>query len=264
MKIILNFLLLAILVSRSAIAEPLPSPAELEKLVEIKPNSIRVLEPHLSVHGHKVIVEYVGFPIDSVLTTLFGKGWKMTNGNFDFRAVDGYVSSIAPQLLEKYRPLLAFRRKDGRAFTVDNPLQNQSNLPLGPYYLVWDNISNEALFKDGSYNWPYQVNEIKINKEFPSALIPNKSGQSYVKEIKLAQKYCLTCHQINGVGGSKFTSDLVVSTKKLKRSQFIKWVTTPEKVKVGTSMPPINPGIPLTERNKIASMLYDYLCEFPD
>ena len=267
MKLSLNIFLLAILailVSASAVAAPLPPPAELEKLVDIKPVRIKVYEPHLSVDGSKVAIEYVGFPIDAVLAKLFGTGWQASHGNFDFRAVDGYVSSISPQLLEKYKPVLAFRRKDGRAFTVDNPRQHEKNVPLGPYYLVWDNISNEALFKDGAYHWPYQVNEIKSNTEFPSALIPRNSGQRYTKHIKLAQKYCLTCHQINGAGGSKFASDLVTSTKKMPRAQFMQWVTSPEKVKAQTSMPPINTALAATERNNIAAQLYDYLTAFTD
>ena len=218
MKLVLNIFLLALLASASAVAQPLPPPAELEKLIDVKPTTIKVFEPHLSVDGRKVAVEYVGFPIDAVLAKLFGTGWHASNGNFDFLAVDGYVSSISPQLLEKYKPHLVFRRKDNRAFTVDNPRQQEKNVPLGPYYLVWDNISNEALFKDGAYHWPYQVSEIKASTEFPSALIPNKSGRSYNKQIKLAQKYCLTCHQINGAGGSKIASDLIISTKKMPRS----------------------------------------------
>jgi hypothetical protein len=263
MKLLLNIFLLALSVSASAVAAPLPPPAELEKLIDAKPTAIKVFEPHLSMDGRKVAIEYVGFPIDAVLAKLFGASWQTSNGNFDFRAVDGYVSSISPQLLEKYKPLLAFRRKDGQAFSVDNPRQHEKNVPLGPYYLVWDNISNEALYKDGAYHWPYQVNEIKANTEFPSALIPNKSGHSYTKPIKLAQKYCLTCHQINGAGGSKFASDLVTSTKKMPRPQFIQWVTAPEKVKAGTSMPPINTELSAAERNHIASQLYDYLIAFP-
>lgn len=263
MKLVLNIFILALLVSASAVSEPLLPPAELEQLVDAKPITIKVFEPHLSVDGRKVMVEYVGFPIHSVLSKIFGTGWQDSNGNYDFRASDGYVSSISPQLLEKYKPLLVFRRKDGKPFTVDNQRQFEKNVPLGPYYLVWDNISNEALFKNGAYHWPYQVNEIKANTEFPSALIPDKSGTNFTKQIKLSQKYCLTCHQINGTGGSKFAIDLVISTKKMQRPQFMQWVTSPQKLKAGTSMPPINTELPVAERNAIASQLYDYLIAFP-
>jgi hypothetical protein len=263
MKLVLNIFLLALSVLASAVAEPLLPPAGLEQLVGAKPTTIKVFEPHLSVDGRKVVVEYVGFPINAVLSKIFGRSWQTSNGNFYFHAKDGYVSSISPQRLEKYKPLLVFRRKDGKAFTVDNPRQHEKNVPLGPYYLVWDNISNEALFQEGAYHWPYQINEIKANTEFPSALIPNKSGHNYAKQIKLAQKYCLTCHQINGTGGKKFARDLVISTKKMQRSQFMQWVTAPEKVKAGTSMPPINTELPSAERNDIASHLYDYLIAFP-
>jgi hypothetical protein len=263
MKLVLNIFLLALTVSASVVAEPLLPPAKLEQLVDAKPTTIKVFEPYLSVDGRKVVVEYVGFPIHAVLSKIFGAGWQASNGNFDFHAVDGYVASISPQLLEKYKPLLVFRRKDGKAFTVDNPPQHEKNVPLGPYYLVWDNISNEALFEEGAYHWPYQVNEIKANTELPSALIPNKSGHNFAKQIKLVQKYCLTCHQINGTGGSKFARDLVISTTKMQRPQFIQWVTAPQKVKAGTSMPPINTELPASERNDIASQLYDYLIAFP-
>jgi hypothetical protein len=67
----------------------LPPPAQLEKLIDIKPTAIKVFEPHLSVYGRKVAAEYVCFPIDVVLAKIFGTGWQTSNGNFDFRAVDG-------------------------------------------------------------------------------------------------------------------------------------------------------------------------------
>ena len=61
MKLVLNIFLLALLASASAVAQPLPPPAELEKLIDVKPTTIKVFEPHLSVDGRKLRLNMLAF-----------------------------------------------------------------------------------------------------------------------------------------------------------------------------------------------------------
>jgi hypothetical protein len=93
---------------------------------------------------------------------------------------------VSPILLKKYKPYLVFKRKDGESFNVNNLQRYQKNIPLGPYYLVWDNINNKELLEDGSNGWPYQINEILVGHTIPEALIPSKKDKDvYIKQINL-------------------------------------------------------------------------------
>lgn len=249
--------------SSAAFAHALPSPEKLEDLIKSRPLSIKVYEPHLSMAMHPIVVEYVGFPAEVVLSKVFGPTWKSIEGDYEFRALDGYASRVSPILIKKYHPYLVFQRKDGRAFKVENVYQHQKDVSLGPYYLVWDNIKHKELLEEGPYGWPYQINEIVISHAFPKALLPNKRDKdAFIKEIKFTQKYCLTCHQLHGFGGSKYPNDLAESAQKMGQSKFIDWVMSPDKIKENSAMPAINKKLPEKERHEIALEIYHYLMAF--
>ncbi len=249
--------------SSAAFAHTLPSPEKLEDLIKNRPSSIKVYEPHMSPAMHPIAIEYVGFPLEVVLSKVFGPAWGSVDGDYEFRALDGYASRVSPNLIKKYHPYLVFQRMDGRAFKVQNVHQHQKDISLGPYYLVWDNIKHKELLEEGPYGWPYQINEIVISHGIPEALVPNKKDKdAFIKEIKLTQKYCLNCHQLNGLGGSKYPNDLSESAKKMGELEFIEWVTSPDKVKENSAMPAINKRLPEKERHEIALEIYHYLIAF--
>ena len=93
-----------------------------------------------------------------VMARLFGADWSSQAETVEFRALDGYVSRIAVERFLTEGAYIVFMRGDGSPFTVDNLAQNQTGVPLGPYYLVWDNIGNPPFWRKaratGPIRWP--------------------------------------------------------------------------------------------------------------
>ena len=121
-----------------AIAEKIPSPEALEQS-GVRPVTLTVIEPHLSEPGHPVAIAYMAFPASAVLSAALGPDWTTKAKTIEFRALDGYVSRIDAAPLTSKKAYLAFARADHSPFSIDNLTQNEKNIPLGPYYLVWDN-----------------------------------------------------------------------------------------------------------------------------
>ena len=197
------------------------------------------------------------------MARLFGKEWHEQAATVELRALDGYVARIDVTRFMKETGFLAFARKDGAPFTIDNPRQNQTDVPLAPWYLVWDNISNPALLEEGASNWPYQVHEVNLVSLSDSALLPEGLAAELHEGAELARAYCLQCHMVNGFGGEKHPGNLAEIARAYPEPDFTRWVLEPSSVRAGTSMPPLYRHIPDTERRRIAKALFDYLRAVP-
>ncbi len=254
---------LAILISGAAHAVELPSTAKLRQQMTVPAQAVAVHEPHLSVGDRHVAIEYVGFPAVDVLERLFGRDWRRQGETVEFRALDGYVSRIAVTRFRRENAFLVFARKDGSAFTVDNLAQNQRDVPLGPYYLVWDNISNPALLKEGAGKWPYQVNEVNLVSLSDRALLPKGLDPRLSGGVQLAKTHCLSCHKINGFGGEKFEGNLAEIAKDMSEPEFVRWVLAPSSILSRTTMPPLSDRLAEGERQRIAKALFGYLRAVP-
>ena len=244
-------------------AATLPAKSDLARLLGHPAVIVEVIEPHLSTRDSLVKVDYLGYPADEVLDLLFGARWKEERGEMEFHALDGYVSRIPVERFKKYRAYLVFERRGQKGFTVDNITQNEKQVALGPYYLVWDNIAAPELIADGGSYWPYQVNTVMLSTLVTNALLPGDLAQSYGDHAALAKKYCLSCHQIRGYGGGKWPIDLASSVKSMTADSFKRWLLSPNEVKPGTTMPALPMAMPETEREAIARKLYDYLRVVP-
>jgi len=241
----------------------LPSSADLEVLMKAPPRVFRVVEPHLSLGGQQVKKDYMGYPASAVFKVLLGPDWDRLPADIEFRALDGYVSRIEIQRFKKYQAYLVFAIKDKTAFTVDNPGQNEKAVPLGPYYLVWDNIRSPELLQQEAADWPYQVSQIAISTARRQALLPGTLAQRFSEHAALAQKHCLTCHQVNGYGGDKWPIDLAVQAKSIPEAAFLAWVLNPSAQKPSTTMPPLLVSLPLEKRKTEAKKIYQYLRALP-
>ena len=244
-------------------AAELPSVERLRERMGAPAATITVHEPHLSVGDRRVAIEYVGYPAADVLARLFGKDWHEQAATVELRALDGYVARIDAARFLNETAFLAFARADGAPFTVDNLRQHQTGVPLGPWYLVWDNISNPALLAEGARNWPYQVHEVNMVSLSDSALLPDGLAAEFREGAELARTYCLQCHKVNGFGGEKYPDDLAEIARARPEPDFIRWVLDPSSVRAGTSMPPLYHHIPDAERRRIAKALFDYLRAVP-
>ena len=244
-------------------AAELPPVERLGEQMGESASTITVHEPHLSLDGQRVEIEYVGYPAADVLARLFGKDWHEQAATVELRALDGYVARIDAARFLNETAFLAFARADGSPFTVDNPRQNQIDVALGPWYLVWDNISNPSLLAEGARNWPYQVHEVNMVTLSDSALLPEGLAAELHEGAELARTYCLQCHEVNGFGGAKHPGNLADIARAYPEPDFTRWVLDPSSVRAGTSMPPLYRHIPDTERRRIAKALFDYLRAVP-
>ncbi len=244
-------------------AEPLPSINDLKSQIGEDPIVVEVFEPHLSVGQTHTAVEYVGYAADRVLSVVLGQDWREQGDAVEFRALDGYVSRVEIAKFEAGNAFLVFARQDQTNFTVNNIAQNQDNVPLGPYYLVWDNVSNPDLLADGAANWPYQVGDVSPITVSDDALLPVGLPARYHRGATLAKIHCLNCHQINGTGGDVFDGDLAVITKGLARAYFVDWVLDPSSIRSTTTMPALSAQLGEAERVQVTTALYDYLMHMP-
>ena len=123
--------------------------------------------------GETVEVEYLAFPEPVALSAALGPDWATRAKTIEFRALDGYVSRIDVARLTSGTAYFAFARADRSPFVVDNLTQNEKNVPLGPYYLVWDNRSDPKLLAAGARDWPYQVDDVLLFNASDAALRPD-------------------------------------------------------------------------------------------
>lgn len=240
----------------------LPAPEALRTTLPTPAAVVRVVEPHLSDRQRQVQVDYRGWPAEAVLDALFGNDWRAPGLDVEFRALDGYVSRIPAERFGRYRGWLVYERADRAAFSVDNLQQNQKNVALGPWYLVWDNLRDPELLPEGGTYWPYQVTQVLLSRARVDALLPPGIAPGHEEGAALAQKYCLSCHRVNGHGGDK-ASDLARSAKALPPADFLRWVLQPSRVKPGTTMPGLPDAMPESERRAVAQRLLDYLAALP-
>jgi hypothetical protein len=261
MKIV--FLFFIAFFSLKSMAELLPDASALQMKLKSQPQTVRVSEPHLFKDGKQFFRNYRGWPATEVFDTLLGSNWRSPGVEIEFRALDGYVSRIPGERFLKFEAFLTFEHVGHQVFTVDNLAQNERNTPLGPYYLVWNNVRHSELLAEGATYWPYQVNQLLVSTAFKTALLPPGSPAGLSGTATIAQKYCLSCHKVNGFGGDKWPGNLALQVRELQLDAFMRWVLDPSVVKPGTTMPGLPSSLPQAERELLARQLYGYLSKVP-
>jgi len=241
----------------------LPPAQTLQELMGTPAQGVKVYEPHLSVGGRHVAILYVGYPAVAVFERLLGKGWQSRAETVEFRALDGYVSRLPVRRFFKENAYLVFARQDGAPFTVNNLLQNEKDVPLAPWYLVWDNIANPALIAEGARNWPYQVTEINLVTLSDAALLPKGLDPRFRPSAALVKTHCLSCHKVNGFGGAKFEGNLAEIARDSDRADFLRLLLAPASEREGATMPALSDRLPEAERRRIAGAIFDYLRAVP-
>ncbi len=254
---------LTFLFACKAHAADLPPPEALQRQMGTPAQAIAVYEPHLSVGDRHVAVRYVGYPAVEMFRRILGKDWNRRGRTVEFRALDGYVSRIPVRRFLRDKAFIVFARQGGLPFTVNNIRQNEKDVPLGPYYLVWDNIANPALIAEGARNWPYQVAIVNLVTLSDAALLPKGLDPRFRPVAGLVKTHCLTCHKVNGFGGEKFEGNLAEIAKQLERADFLRPLLVPASRREGSTMPALSGRIPDTERRRIAGAIFDYLRAVP-
>ncbi len=238
---------LATLVSFSAAAEEQPlgfynrgklvGQWSLDALRQAAPAvQISVWEPHEDRN-----VTYEGFEVSRLFQAIYGDGWKDIEEVL-FTCADGYQPSLPTDRFKRYRSFLAYRRLDLQEFKVQNRYQNESDVPLGPYYLVWDNLDSEELRAAGASGWPYQVvgvDLVDFADRFPKVSPPKGASQAVRQGFITFREHCMPCHTVNGEGGGKAPElNYPTSvTEYLSDAWIRRWMMDPRSIRYNATMP---------------------------
>jgi hypothetical protein len=233
---------------------------------EIKFEQLHKITPEVEIaykgESSQEIYSAIGFALIPILNSIYGDSWKNFEGIL-FTALDGYKIDIPTTRILKYNPILAYRYKNPQSPFTYNSKGNEGVIELGPYYLVWDNIKNPELIKDGGYGWPYQIAEIETIRyaSYYSKVFPfNKANSSIREGFEAFKKNCMACHALKDQGGQKGPQLWPYPPlKRFGREKFTQWVLSPQKLAPQTTMPALNPELSLRERKKLASKIYLYL-----
>lgn len=251
---------LAMAVFGKAGAVELPPPEDLSAKYKLSTRRVTVVELHESTNERRKLVEYMALPIDQLLTHWFGNRWTSEDAEIVFLAKDGYRSVVPGPKLKNYRAFLAFARSGEAPFTVDNLHQNEKNIPLSPYYLIWDNLAAPELLRQGAYDWPYQVTAIEWRSTAEDRLLlPARSSKTLDQGFAETQEFCLACHSIHGTGGKKYPVDLIQAACRWKTPALKAWIDAPSRIKHYTTMPPFAFLLPEQERRQIIERIVEYL-----
>jgi mono/diheme cytochrome c family protein len=236
------------------------SPEEVRRDLRSEIREVTVIEPHAQCGERKCVVTYVGVPLRTLVEQYYSEEWRDFSGEIHFIARDGYLGIVEATKAREKDAYLTFARADGNPFIVDNNQQNERNVLLGPFYLVWDNIEDSDLQQMGSYGWPYQVDRIQlVSESFYSGLIPPDTPPVAQAGFMAFKTYCLGCHQINGVGGRKVETDMKLLVHGKTTDELRRWISDPQNVRPGTMMPPINMNLDQQERDRIIDQILGFL-----
>jgi cytochrome c2 len=229
----------------------------LEKLKKlIPPLKVEALEPQESVKR-----EYVGFPVNQLLTIVYGNSWKDAD-DILFTCKDGYQPSIPTENFIRFNSYLVYDRPDNKEFTLINKLQNDELVKLGPFYLIWDDIKSPEVLKIGAVHWPYQITTIDLinfSDRFPHMAPPQNSPNSVRSGFNSFRTYCMSCHTVNGEGGKKARElNYPVSvTEYFKEPWLKKWINNPRDISYNSTMPALDPNV--EDRERIIENIISYL-----
>jgi mono/diheme cytochrome c family protein len=234
-------------------------PEQVEKDLAPAVKDITVIEPHEQCGEHECLVSYRGIPLRTVLEHYYPKEWPAFDGEIQLFALDGYLGVVEASKARKKDAYLAFDRADGKPFRIDNYRQNEHDVALGPFYLIWDNRNDPELQKLGAYGWPYQVDQIDLVSEASySRLIPPGAPASVQAGFAAFRTYCLNCHNLQGIGGRKVETDMKQLVAGKSREQLRAWINDPGKVRP-TTMPPLNTKLDDKERARVIEQIANYL-----
>lgn len=217
---------------------------------------VLVWEPH-----EEKEVSYQGVESQILFDRIFGQEWRKED-EILFTCTDGYQPSIPVADFLKNRSWFVFGKTDKSPFEVVNNLQNKERVPLGPLYLVWDNLKNEELRQQGGNGWPYQIvkmQPIQFSARYPRLAPPEKEGSRVRSGFLAFRKYCFDCHKVNGEGGDKGPElNYPVSVVEYWKPKWLEqWLLDPTSIRSATPMPALPTA--LKRRAETARDILSYL-----
>lgn len=122
------------------------------------------------------------------------------NTKIVFECIDGYKPEMPLDLFLKAKPFVAFEDMDAPKGTKWEPIIKDGNeMNAAPFYIVYTSVSE----KDARYKWPYNLVKMYMEPLNKSTIelypLKNKKLET---GYSLFKNQCLTCHSINGIGGT--------------------------------------------------------------
>ena len=244
--------------SPGLLAGALPEPGELVKEMSVPGQYVTVVEPHQSDPSRQTHVTYLAVPANKVLDQLFGHDWQSPDNDMVFSATDGYQYAANAERFMRYKAYLAYGRADARPFTLLNNKGQKTE--LGPYYLIWDNIDDPSLIRQGAYGWPYQVVHVNIRPVSAYVpLVPENAPRQARDGFALFKEYCLTCHQVANIGGQKLSTDLRKLLCSRKDPELEALIDNPGDELQQAGMPPLDAQLQGEGRRQTIDLIMAYL-----
>jgi cytochrome c2 len=229
--------------------------AELGRLA--KAERIRVFEPYEARE-----IEFEALPFAPLMDAIYGTDWR-SEEELLFTCSDGYQPTVPVQRALMHDAWLAFARADQSDFSI-RKLESgrRKRVGLSPFYLVWDNRTDEALRLDGDYGWPYQlvgVDLIRARDHFPRTAPPEDATAQAQSGYAAFRIHCSRCHAINGQGGSigPELNGLASPIETRDLDWLRRWIDDPSKLLATARMPRLNPQ--LANRDQTIADLLAYL-----
>ncbi|MCB0393672.1 MAG: cytochrome c [Bdellovibrionales bacterium] len=201
----------------------------LKKKFEVKEMVVSTNPAYKGSGKEAVRRKYRGFDFSEIIKFL-SNGKELKEIVASITCLDGFDPTIRYDILKKListKAILAFEQfdieengnpksKDGKWELLNAPWGLASP---GPFYLVWGDL-------DGTYwqGWPFQVKSIRVllSKDYDQMLAKLRPEERFMgqdpktdveKGYDQFRGKCLTCHNINGIGGQKSKSDLLARAK---------------------------------------------------
>lgn len=229
--------------------------ASLVRIAEARP--VRVFEPY---EGREA--RFVALPFEAVLDAVYGVAWR-DEEELLFTCRDGYQPTVPVARLRAHRAWLAFDRADQDGFAILKLESGErKRIDLAPFYLVWENLEDEALRLEGDYGWPYQlvgVDLIRARERFPRMAPPPGADPEVLAGFAAFRIHCSRCHALNGEGGS-IGADLNRPRSPVEyreREWLRRWIDDPSRIVPNARMPRLNPALP--DRDRVIDEILGYL-----
>jgi len=234
------------------------STLDLETLRAIAPaRGVRVLEPYEQAEA-----SFRALPFAQLLDTVYGRAWR-DEEELLFTCRDGYQPTVPVQRVLDHRAWLAFARDDPPGFTIEKlESGRRQTVALAPFYLVWENLDDEALRRDGDYGWPYQlvgVDVIRAADRFPAMAPPDGAAPEVARGFRAFRIHCSRCHPLNGEGGAigPELNDPESPAGRRDAAWLRRWIDDPAGIAPTARMERLNPALP--DRDALIDAIVAYL-----
>lgn len=234
--------------------------AELREMGAVR--TVRVFEPYEARE-----ISFAAIPLPAILDAVYSPSWRAEE-ELLFTCLDGYQPGVPVARVLRHDAWLAFARGDQEDFSIQK-LESGTHrrVELGPFYLVWENLDDPEVKRDGDYGWPYQlaaVDLVRTRDRFPNMVPPGDASSTVHAGFRAFRVHCSRCHKINGDGGSigQELNHPVSPFDYREREWLVRWISDPSALNATARMPALNRALP--ERARTIDEILGYLQAMAD